>query len=44
MVYAAADARAVEKWIIIVEGDRVIKICVIRAVIVAVIEADVRDA
>jgi hypothetical protein len=43
MVYAAADARAVEKGIIVVEAVRIIQICVIRTVVIAVVGADVRD-
>jgi hypothetical protein len=42
MVDAAADARAVEKRIIVVIGVRIIKICVVRAVVIAVVGADVR--
>jgi hypothetical protein len=43
MVYAAADARAVEKGIIVVQGVRIIQICVIRTVVIAVVGADVWD-
>jgi hypothetical protein len=41
---AAADARPVEKGIIIVEGHRVVEICVIWTVIIAIVRIGVWDA